>query len=168
MQSAIDGRSLGAMGSHTAWELSGPGDISHQAGVPQAIFQGLGQLPWACTGNGAFPAKGVECLRHVLKLGPSPFLSAFTYVCVLACICKGLYILLQTCIFSYIHKQIHTCEEGKHHPHNAHSPARSHAPPESKIIITMGLQSILQNTTTNGLIYQCLYNILYICLIIIL
>lgn len=36
MQSAGDGRSLGAMGSRLAWELSRPGDISRQAGVPLA------------------------------------------------------------------------------------------------------------------------------------
>lgn len=78
-------------GSCVAWELSGPGDISHQAGVTLVAFQGPAQLPYACVGDGVFPANGVEYLWRMLKPGLPLFLSVFMYVCVFACICKGLY-----------------------------------------------------------------------------
>lgn len=45
----------------------------------------------------------------------------------------------------------HICmKEGKHHCHSVHSPAQSHAWPESKINNATGLPATLQNTATSG------------------
>lgn len=79
------------------------------------------------------------------------FLSLFTYVSVLACICKVFIDYFRHIVSHiYINKHIRA-KERKQHRHSPQSPSGSHPPPESKINKATGLCAILQNTATSGL-----------------
>lgn len=115
-----------------------------------SAFQGSGLPPQACTGMGCYPLR--RCILSApVTARPSTVsdLCVCVLACVLACLCKGLYIHTQRNMCTYIHTQTYMGEGGKAAP--PYSLEWCSTPPKCKINTATGV-AILHNTTTNGLI----------------